>query len=129
MAKVLMMEDDPAQQEIYQTLLYYNGFEVVVAEDGRTGLSLVLEHNPDFILIDVMLPIVNGLLAAQAITSNPATAHIPVVLMSAHDVTHQMVLESGARDMLQKPVTGDMLVRVIRSYIGWDEARTEQTAN
>ncbi len=120
MARVLLIEDDPEQREIYRLLLYYNGFEVLTAEDGVIGVSMAQEVKPDVILADVMLPRLNGLIAARVIKSNPATAQIPIVCMSAYDVDANQVVNSGAQELLVKPVSGDKLVRVLRKYVGWD---------
>ncbi len=120
MARVLLIEDDPEQREIYRLLLYYNGFEVLTAEDGMVGVSMAQEAKPDVILTDVMLPRLNGLIAARVIKSNPATSQIPIVCMSAYDVDVNQVVNAGAQELLVKPVSGDKLVRVLRKYVGWD---------
>jgi twitching motility two-component system response regulator PilH len=124
-ARILLVEDDPDQREVYEALLYYNGFDVLVAADGESGLRSAIEEKPDAILMDVMLPGLNGLAASSLIHSNPDTAHIPIICMSAYDVMKEQVLRSGANDLLPKPITGDALVRTIRRYIGWDDVRQE----
>lgn len=120
-AKILVVEDDADQREVYSKLLYYNGFDVVSAEDGQAGVAEAIAEHPDAILMDVMLPGLNGLLATQRITSNPATADIPIICMSAYEVNQNQVRHSGAREFLHKPVSGDTLVRAIRKYIGWND--------
>jgi DNA-binding response OmpR family regulator len=117
MAKVLLIEDNEDDREIYRTLLYYNGFDVVVAEDAQTGLRESAAQAFDLIIVDVMLPGMNGLVAAQRFQHNRATAHIPVICMSAHDVSPTMVRHAGAREFLPKPVTPSMLVTTIRRYL------------
>jgi two-component system cell cycle response regulator DivK len=123
MAKVLLVDDDFNEREIYGALLYYNGFDVLLAEDGKAGVEAALTERPDVILIDVMMPGMNGLVAANALHTNPATARIPIYCMSAYDVALRRVREAGALDLLRKPVSGDTLVRVIRRHVGWDDAR------
>jgi twitching motility two-component system response regulator PilH len=124
-ARILLVEDDPDQREVYEALLYYNGFDVLVAADGESGLRSAIEEKPDAILIDIMLPGLNGLAAASLIHSNPDTAQIPIICMSAYDVMYEQVVRSGANEFLPKPVSGDALVRAIRRYIGWDDVRQE----
>jgi CheY-like chemotaxis protein len=124
MAKVLLIDDDPDDREIYSTLLYYNGFDVVVADDGQTGIELARAEKPDVIIVDVMMPGMNGLVTANSIHTNPETADIPIYCMSAYDVSPNRVREAGAVELLPKPVGGDTLVRVIRRQVGWDDTDT-----
>jgi CheY-like chemotaxis protein len=120
-AKVLLIEDDAAQRELYRSLLYYNGFDVLTAADGLTGLDMATREQPDAVVLDVMMPGMNGLVTAQRLHTQPSTAHIPVICMSAYDVSAQLAKQSGAAELLLKPVAGDVLVRAIRRYIGWDD--------
>jgi CheY-like chemotaxis protein len=123
--RVLLVEDDPDQREVYEALLYYNGFDVLIAVDGESGLRTAIEERPDAIVIDVMLPGLSGLTASSLIHNNPDTAHIPIICISAYDVMQEQVLRSGANELLPKPVSGDALVRAIRRYIGWEGVRQE----
>ena len=129
MARVLLIEDSEVQRDLYRDLLYYNGFDVVVAEDAKAGIAFALDEKPDAILIDVMLPGMNGLIATQNLTRNPLTSHIPIICMSAYDVSEQMVRHSGARELLPKPVSGDVLVRVLRRYLKQRDAQNPPTNN
>src|SRR5687768_6012998 len=108
---VLLIDDDPNDREIYEALLYYNGFDVLIAADGVSGIESALHRKPDVILIDVMMPGINGLTAANSIHTNPVTSHIPIICMSAYGVSLQRVREAGALDFVPKPATGDTLVR------------------
>jgi CheY-like chemotaxis protein len=119
-----LIEDDPDQREIYEQLLYYNGFDVHSAPDGETGVTLAREHKPDAILADVILPRMTGLEAASILQQDPRTSHIPIICLSAHDVSVRRAHEAGAVEMLRKPVDGATLVRVIRRYIGWEDVPT-----
>jgi DNA-binding response OmpR family regulator len=121
MVKVLLIEDNEDDREIYRALLYYNGFDVLTASDGMEGVRLANQHHPDAIVLDVMLPGVSGLVTAQRIHHSADTADVPIICMSAHDVNINMVKHSGALEFLPKPVSGDVLVRAIRKYVGWEE--------
>ncbi len=121
MARILVIEDDPYQRDIYSKLLYYNGFDVECAEDAEDGVRVADAHPPDAILMDVVLPQMNGLEAARVFKSRPSTADIPVICMSAYNISPFKARNSGADDFLQKPVSGDVLVRSIRHFIGWDD--------
>jgi len=118
---VLVIEDDPLQRDIYKSLLYYNGFDVEIAPDAESGLTSAFEQHPDAILVDVVLPRMNGLDATALFKNSPTTAHVPVICMSAYDIDMHKVKRAGADDFLKKPIAGDALVRSIRRFIGWDD--------
>lgn len=118
MARVLVIEDDSQQRDVYATLLYYNGFEVEQADTAEAGIATALEHHPDIILLDIQLPGMNGLQAANVFKNTPATADIPVICMSAYDIPSRHVARAGADSFLKKPIGGDVLVRAIRKLIG-----------
>lgn len=118
MAKVLLIEDDVVQRDLYRDLLYYNGFDVLVAEDAGEGIPLAVAERPDVILMDVMLPGMDGLTAAKRLGEHPATAQIPVICMSAYDVSAQKAVRSAAREVLAKPIDPSILVKTIWRHSG-----------
>ena len=120
MARVLLIEDNEAQRDLYHDLLYYNGFDVLTAEDAQTGISLATTELPDVVVLDVMLPGVSGLVAAQRLTRHPSTAHIPIICTSAYDVSAQMIEHSGAKEFLPKPMDPSDLVKAIWRHLGTD---------
>lgn len=119
MPRVLIIEDNALQRDVYTKLLYYNGFDVDFAADAESGVRTAIENPPDAVLVDVILPTMDGLEAVAILKNNPKTAHVPVIAMSAYDVDMNKVKRSGADDFVTKPLTGDVLVRAIRRFIGW----------
>jgi CheY-like chemotaxis protein len=117
--KVLVIEDDPLQREVYTKLLFYNGFDVEFAEDGSAGMAAAHATKPDAILVDVILPGMDGLAVVSLRRNSHDTAHIPIIAMSAYDIDERRVKSAGANDFLRKPLSGDVLVRAIRRFIGW----------
>ena len=117
MARVLIIEDNEAQRDLYRDLLYYNGYDVLTAEDAQSGLALAESELPDLIVLDVMLPGVSGLVAAQRLTRHPRTAHIPILCMSAYDVSPAMVEHSGAREFLPKPLDPSDLMKAVWRHL------------
>ena len=111
--RVLVVEDDPRQLEIYSTLLYYNGYEVKEAGSMFEAVDCIAHEKPDVILLDVMLPDANGLDAALLMSQAPATAGIPIICMTAYDVEPRRAQASGCAELLQKPVDGAILVDAI----------------
>ena len=111
--RVLVVEDDPHQREIYSTLLYYNGYDVKEAGSMFEAVDRIAQQKPDIILLDVVLPDANGLEAAKLMSQVPATAGIPIICMTAHDVEPRRAEASGCAELLQKPVDGAILVEAI----------------
>ena len=83
MKKVLMIEDDPVVALVYERFLIAHGFAVTVVRDGAAGLELLATSPPDAVLLDLMMPKVNGLNVLRAIRANPALAELPVLVMTA----------------------------------------------
>ncbi|MCI0622030.1 MAG: response regulator [Acidobacteria bacterium] len=104
--KILLVEDDSDIQKLVRISLKFRGVqEVVVAEDGEKCLSVVGDVQPDVILLDVMLPRMNGYEICRRLKSNPKTKDIPVIFLSARamDVEVKKGLQVGARGYLVKP--------------------------
>jgi two-component system phosphate regulon response regulator PhoB len=80
--RILVVEDEPALADIYQTRLAMDGFDVSVASDGISGFAAAIQTHPDLILLDVMLPGKDGFAVLQDLKLNLATEHIPVIILS-----------------------------------------------
>lgn len=101
---VLLVEDDEFLSELYATKLTLEGFEVIAATDGKKGLKLALEKKPDLILLDIILPKLDGFEVLKAIKADPAGKAVPVILLtnlSQRDEVNRG-LELGAVDYLIK---------------------------
>jgi CheY-like chemotaxis protein len=114
---VLVVEDDPDQRRIFKALLYYNGYDVDEAATLSDAMHHIEEHEPDAILMDVVLPDANGLSAASMMKTLPATSHIPVICMTAFDVDQHDVKTAGCADFLRKPFDGSVLIPAVRRLI------------
>lgn len=82
---VLIIEDDPAQAQMYRRKFEGDGYEVTVAADGEAGLQLAIQTMPDLVFLDIRLPKMDGLAVLEAIRRNPATEHLPVVILTNLD--------------------------------------------
>ncbi len=102
---VLVVDDDPVIQKLLQVNFEMEGYDVVVAGDGEEGLALAREEQPDLVLLDVMMPKMNGLDVAVALRSDELTEAIPIIMLSAKaqasDV--QAGLDMGVDDYVTKP--------------------------
>lgn len=117
---VLAVEDERHDWEIYGKMLWYNGFDVVHAEDAESALELVAEHHPDAILADLMLPGMDGLELCRCVKQNPETAAIPIVLLTAR--TRREFGEEadrvGCACFLEKPISPVSVLHTVEDLVG-----------
>jgi two-component system cell cycle response regulator len=134
-ARVLVVDDIAANVRLLEAKLLVEYYEVVGANDGPTALKLVKERAPDIVLLDVMMPGMDGYAVCRRIKADPETAHIPVVMVTALSETADRVrgLEAGADDFLTKPVNDVALFARIRSLVrlkrACDEWRTREATS
>jgi PAS domain S-box-containing protein len=128
-ARVLLADDNRDMREYVQRLLGRK-FHVIAVEDGEQGLQAAIEDPPDLVLTDVMMPRRNGFELLQALRENPATAAIPVIMLSARagEEAETEGLEAGADDYLVKPFTARELMARVGSHVAMHRMRQELTA-
>ena len=112
MALVLIIDDSPTEVHVMKTALEKNGFETAVAEDGASGLKIARDLKPDVILMDVVMPGVNGFQATRELARNPDTSDIPVIIVTTKGLETDRIwgMRQGAVEYLVKPVTEAELV-------------------
>jgi len=119
--KVLVVDDDPAILEICSDLLQTEGYTVSVATNGQQALEQIRTDPPQVILMDIMMPVLDGVEACRQVKANPATAEIPVVLMSARtNLTRQSQDLASADALVAKPFDIDHLLNTIHDLVGED---------
>ncbi|HET7028481.1 MAG TPA: response regulator [Candidatus Limnocylindrales bacterium] len=120
MAKILVVDDDPNVQRLLQYTLKQEGYEVVLASDGAEGFRMWGAENPSLILLDVMLPKLDGYQVAAKIRAEEGTAaHVPIIMLTAEREVEQKVrgLRAGADDYLIKPFHPAELLARIKSLL------------
>ena len=120
MSKILLVEDNEMNRDMLTRRLEHKGFEVVIAIDGKAGIDMASSANPDIILMDLSLPVIDGWEATRQIKANPATQSIPVIALTAHAMAgdEQKALEAGCDDYDTKPVNLNSLLDKIESLLG-----------
>ncbi len=122
--KVLLVDDDPDFVEAVKVIVQSGGYDVRVACDGKEGLEAVAAERPDIIVLDVMMPVMDGHKTCAALKGNKETADIPIILLTAvadrvttSTYTHRDMLESEAEDYMPKPVEPKELLDLIKSWL------------
>jgi len=119
MTKILLVEDNEMNRDMLSRRLVRNGFEIVMAVNGQEGLDLASSENPDLILLDMSLPVLDGWEAARRLKADAATAKIPVIALTAHAMMQdkEKALAAGCDDFDTKPVELPRLLEKINSLL------------
>lgn len=119
MAIVLIIDDSPTELHLFQNMLEKSGFGTLVADNGEDGIRQALKARPDCILMDVVMPGMNGFQATRKLTKDPATASIPVIMVTTKDQETDKIwgMRQGAVDYIVKPVTAKQLVAKINAVM------------
>ena len=119
MAKILVVDDSPTQRQWMIKVLQKHGHEVLTAENGDSAINSALSDLPDLILMDVVMPGLNGFQATRTITKNTATQHIPVIMLTSkdQDTDRLWAQRQGARDYIVKPAVESVLIGKIKSLL------------
>ena len=119
MAKILIVDDSPTEMFRFKEILGRHGFDVIEATNGADGVTTAQAELPDLILMDVVMPGVNGFQATRQISRSAATKHIPIVIVSTKDQETDRVWgrRQGACDYLTKPIDENQLINTIKQHL------------
>ncbi len=117
--KVLYVEDNPQNMRLVRKILSANGYMVIEAVDGLTGLRLAEQEMPDVILMDVNLPDIDGLEATKRLKENALVQHIPVIALTANAMhgDRERCLAAGCNGYLPKPITKHELLSTVARFL------------
>lgn len=117
---ILLVEDHEDNRIVYSTILEHFGYTVLLATDGAEGVRLAREALPDLVLMDVSIPVMDGWEATRVLKSEPATAGIPIVALTAHALAtdRERAAEAGCDGYLAKPVEPRRVLEEVRRFLG-----------
>jgi twitching motility two-component system response regulator PilH len=120
MSKILVVDDSPTEIFQFKEILEKMGHEVITADNGRQGVQLAASEQPDVVLMDIVMPDMNGFQATRQITRGADTKHIPVIIVSSKNQETDKVWgqRQGAKGYVTKPVDIEELVSVMTALSG-----------
>jgi two-component system, cell cycle response regulator DivK len=119
MPRILLVEDNEMNRDMLSRRLVRNGYQVFLAMDGQQGADMALSEQPDLILMDMSLPVIDGWEATRRIKANDATRRIPVIALTAHAMAgdREKAMEAGCEDYDTKPVEMSRLLGKIAALL------------
>jgi two-component system, cell cycle response regulator DivK len=122
MAKILIVEDNEMNRDMLSRRLIRRGYEIVMAVDGEEGIAAAKAENPDLILMDMSLPIIDGWEATRRLKAEPLTRGIPIIGLTAHAMAgdREKVIDAGCDDYDTKPIELPRLLQKIGALLDYD---------
>ena len=116
---ILVVDDSPIQRRICSSTLKANGYNVVLAENGRQGVDMALQHHPDLILMDITMPELDGLSATRELRTHRAMAHLPILALAASSDADELAVarQAGYSDIVNKSDDRLVLLDKVRRWI------------
>jgi len=120
MALILIADDSPTEIYLLKKILEKHGHKIIVAEDGQQAIELTHSQKPDLILMDVVMPNLNGFQATRQLSKDPDTRNIPIIIISSKDQKTDKLwgLRQGAKGYLSKPTNEKMLMLKVNKLLG-----------
>lgn len=119
MARILIVDDSPTEMFKLAEMLEKNGHQVLKAENGADGVALARQEKPDAVLMDIVMPGLNGFQATRQLTKDDSTSHIPVIIVTTKDQETDKVWgrRQGAKEYLTKPVDEQTLLKTLEQVL------------
>ena len=117
---ILVVEDTEDSRQMMKFLLEMFGYIVIEAEDGQQAVKSATEHHPDLILMDMSMPVMDGLTATKAIRKFDGVNQIPIIAVTAFgNQIYKSAIEAGCNELISKPIDFNMLKPVIEKYLAY----------
>ena len=117
--RILVIEDTKDNRQILRDLLTAAGYDIIEAEDGLTGVTMATDQQPDLILMDIQLPVIDGYEATRRLKADPATRHIPIVAVTSYALAgdEAKTREAGCDGYIAKPYSPRNLLEKVRGFL------------
>ncbi len=117
--RILVIEDTEDNRRILRDLLTHAGFEIEEAMDGERGVAMAAEYQPDLVLMDIQLPLIDGYEATRRIKANPKTKHIPIIAVTSYALSGDdaKATAAGCDGYIAKPYSPRQILALIRSFL------------
>lgn len=118
--KVLIVDDSPTERHVLEQIMQEAGYEIITAASGEEGVTKAKQELPDLVLMDVVMPGMNGYQATREISKSKETAGIPVIICTSRGADTDKVwgLRQGAQEYLVKPITKQVLLQKVQKIMG-----------
>lgn len=129
-AYILLVEDNDLNQQVAVGILSVGKFRIDIAGNGKIAVEKAFEHTPDIILMDMQMPVMDGIEATRQIRSNPAFSNVPIIAMTANamQADRELCMEVGMNDYIAKPFDPNQLFSVLLKWLAPETARTQKAA-
>lgn len=116
---ILIVEDDPQNRKLFRDLLAFRGYTTLEAMDGKQGVEIALERKPDLIVMDIQMPVMDGLEATRILKADDATREIPVIALTAlaMEGDEERILEAGFDGYIAKPIDTREFLKMVSEYL------------
>jgi len=120
MKRALVIEDNENNMKLICFILEKNGYGVICAESGRKGIELALKERPDFILLDIKLPDMDGLEVLKRIRESEINSEIPIIAITSYAMAgdRERMIEAGCNGYIEKPIDPEKVIQQIKEIIG-----------
>jgi len=119
-SKVLIVDDEPFNVDYLQQALEDSNYQLITAFNGREALDKIHSEQPDLVLLDLIMPVLDGFAVLAEIKADSLLRDIPVIIISSEHDSKSVVkgIKQGAEDYLTKPVNADLLIQKVKEYLG-----------
>lgn len=116
-ASILVAEDNPDSRDALRALLEAYGFRVIEAENGNEAVKQAIVRRPDLVLMDVMMPVMDGIQATRTLRGSPDFRQVPILALTALTGSRDLAIEAGCDDFLPKPIDIPVFLKKIRDWL------------
>jgi len=118
--KILIVDDEPLNVDYLEQRLEDLNYQIITAADGQEALDKIKSEQPDLVLLDLMMPVLDGFAVLSEVKADPSLRDTPVIIISADHDSKSIVrgIKQGADDYLTKPVNAELLVKKVKDFLG-----------